>query len=107
VLLTWHLPNEVKTSELYHSGKQMNEKRRSIHSDLNRLDSISDKEIDYSDSPETDEKFWNDAELVLKTPKTPLTIRIDSDVLSWFKSHGKGYQTIINAVLKSYMSANR
>jgi uncharacterized protein (DUF4415 family) len=84
----------------------MKEKRMSIHSDLNRLESTSDKDIDYSDSPETDEKFWKDAELVLKASKTPLTIRIDSDVLSWFKSHGKGYQTKINTVLKSYMSAH-
>ena len=82
----------------------MKEKQRRIHSDLKRLD---DAEIDYSDSPATDEKFWKDAVMVLPNRKTSLTIRLDNDVLDWFKSQGKGYQTKINAVLKSYVSAQK
>lgn len=45
----------------------------------------------------------------LKMPKTKprISIRLDADVLEWFKSHGKGYQTRINAVLRTYMDAHK
>jgi uncharacterized protein (DUF4415 family) len=46
------------------------------------------------------------SDLVLKTPKKTTTIRIDEDVLLWFKSLGKGYQTKINAVLRAYKQAH-
>ena len=36
-----------------------------------------------------------------------MTLRLDSDILEWFKSKGKGYQTKINAVLRSYIEANK
>lgn len=47
------------------------------------------------------------SELVLKVEKQSTTIRLDSDVLDWFKSMGEGYQTRINAVLRAYMSAHQ
>jgi len=37
--------------------------------------------------------------------KQALSLRIDPDVLVWFKSHGKGYQTLMNAVLRAYVKA--
>jgi len=46
------------------------------------------------------------SELVFRVPKKATTIRIDADVLDWFKSLGKGYQTKINAVLRAYKSAH-
>ena len=46
------------------------------------------------------------SELVFKVTKKTTTIRLDSDVLEWFQSMGKGYQTKINAVLKAYKSAH-
>ena len=56
-----------------------------------------------------DENFWRKARVVMpgERPKTPVTIRLDADVLSWFKSQGKGYQTRINAVLRSFVEAQR
>ena len=68
---------------------------------------MDDKEIDYSDIPETDENFWKNAKLVMPANKSRISIRLDQEVLEWFKSLGKGYQTKINAVLKSYMDAHR
>jgi uncharacterized protein (DUF4415 family) len=41
------------------------------------------------------------------TKKLPLTVRLDEDVLLWFRAQGKGYQTRINAVLRSYMQAHK
>jgi len=65
------------------------------------------REIDYSDIPETDADFWKNAKVHLPKKKTTLTIRIDPEVLAWFQGQGKGYQTKINAILKTYMNAQR
>jgi uncharacterized protein (DUF4415 family) len=40
------------------------------------------------------------------SPKASISLRVDSDVLQWFKSHGPGYQTRINAVLKAFRDAS-
>lgn len=48
---------------------------------------------------------WSKARLVIPEPKTPVSIRLDPDVLAFFKAQGKGYQTRINAVLRAYMEA--
>ena len=61
--------------------------------------------IDFSDIPELDSSFWKDATIVIPAAKTKLTIRIDTDVYQWFNGQGPGYQTRINAVLRSYMEA--
>lgn len=47
---------------------------------------------------------WSKARLVTPQPKKPVSIRLDPDVLAFFKSQGKGYQTRINAVLRAYMN---
>lgn len=74
--------------------------------DFNRLARLKDSEIDYSDIPELDEVFFRNAKLVLPEPKAAVSIRLDKDVLKWFKSQGSGYQTKINAVLKTYVKAH-
>ena len=61
--------------------------------------------IDYSDIPELDDSFWNNAKIEYPENKKPVTLRLDRDVLDWFKSTGKGYQTRINAILRSYVEA--
>jgi len=43
----------------------------------------------------------------LPVPKKPVTLRLDHDVLVWFRTLGRGYQTRINAVLRSYVQATR
>lgn len=70
-----------------------------------RISKLSDKDIDYSNIPETDEKFWSDAEVLFPTKKTHVSIRLDDDIISWFKQFGRGYQTKINSVLKSYITS--
>ena len=49
--------------------------------------------------------FWDAA--VMVSPKEAISIRVDSDVLVWFRDIGPGYQTRINAVLRSYMDKMR
>ena len=55
--------------------------------DWKRLSTMSDKDIDTSDIPELDDQFFAQAEIVVP-PKKPVTLRLDADVLEWFKSHG-------------------
>ena len=67
---------------------------------------MSDEDIDFSDIPELDEEFFKNAKLVERKPRTEaIGIRIDTDVLQWFKQHAKdkGYQTLINDVLRTYV----
>ena len=63
------------------------------------------QKIDFSDIPETDAAFWADAELRLPQNKKGVFLRIDPEILKWFKEKGKGYQTRINAVLRRYVEA--
>ncbi|MDD5469105.1 MAG: BrnA antitoxin family protein [Anaerolineales bacterium] len=73
--------------------------------ELKALSEMPDSEIDYSDIPPLDEGFWERATAnpFYKPVKTHASVRIDSDVLAWLKSQGKGYQTRINAILREAM----
>ncbi len=73
--------------------------------DFKRLRALRDSDIDFSDIPKLGKSFWDTAQLTLPEPKDRLTIRVDHDVVQWLKKHGKGYQTRINAILRSYMEA--
>jgi uncharacterized protein (DUF4415 family) len=73
--------------------------------ELKALSVMPDNEIDHSDIPPLDDAFWKNA---VRNPfyrpiKTSTTVRVDSDVLAWLKSQGKGYQTRINAILREAM----
>jgi uncharacterized protein (DUF4415 family) len=57
------------------------------------------------DAHPTDAQFWKSAKLVLPTPKEIVTIRLDADLLRWFRRE-RGYQTRINAILRAYMQAH-
>ena len=70
--------------------------------DFNRM---RDADIDDSDIPRLDKSFWKTAKLTMPEPKDRLTIRVDRVVVQWLKKAGRGYQTRINAILRSYMNA--
>jgi len=78
--------------------------------DFSRLEAMGDDDIDFSDLPEVPpERFAKT--LVRKglkpvERKVQLTLRVDADVVSWFKAQGRGYQTRINSVLKAYKAAH-
>ncbi len=66
-----------------------------------------DENIDFSDIPELDETFWQQAELVEPDLTEQIALRVKRSVLAYFKAPGKGYQTRINQVLESYVRARR
>ena len=74
--------------------------------DWKHLASMPDKNIDFSDIPELDEAFFKEAKWHPPT-KQPVTIRLDADVLEWFRKQGPGYQTRINRLLRRYMEVSQ
>ena len=66
-----------------------------------------DEDIDTSDIPEV--KDWSDAVVgkFYRPVKEAVSIRLDADILAWFKGQGCGYQTRINEVLRQFMASSR
>ena len=91
------------------SGKPSKAAKRSSRrrADLVRLRSRSDAEIARTSPPELVDlpaDFWQGAVLVMPVAKEAISLRVDEDVLQWFRSLGPRYQTRMNAVLRSYMA---
>ena len=79
--------------------------------DWARVDALTDEDIqkaiasDPDAAPELDDEWFRNA--VLDVPaKVAMSIRVDDDVMGWFRSHGKGWQTRMNAVLRAYAKAH-
>ncbi len=71
------------------------------------LDALPDTAIDCGDIPSLGEEFWRTAQVVRPDErKKQVTLRLDPDMLEWFRAQGAGYQTRINAVLRSYYEAH-
>jgi uncharacterized protein (DUF4415 family) len=85
--------------------------RRKGKTDLGRLKAMSEEQIDEGvrQDPESDPANfdWSQAILVMPRRKGAISIRLDEDVLTYFKSLGAGYQTRINAVLRHFMENAR
>lgn len=81
--------------------------------DWAKFDALTDADIekaiaaDPDAAPILDEEWFRTAEVVLPEPKAPISIRLDREVLDWFKNQGPGYQSRINAVLSAYVKAHR
>ena len=74
---------------------------------LKEIEAIQDQDIDYSEIPEADESFWQRVELQMPQPKKGIYIRLDTDIIDWLKSKGKGYQTRMNAMLRELMRSEK
>ena len=84
--------------------------RRKGETDWARLDALTDKEIEASianDPDWSDDWNWDEAILVIPPKKKAISIRVDEDVLDYFRKEGAGYQRRMNAVLRSYMQQKR
>jgi uncharacterized protein (DUF4415 family) len=79
---------------------------RKGRADLRRVRAMTEAEIEATSPPELSDiphGFWDDAEMVRPPSKEAISLRVDSDVLQWFRSAGPRYQSRMNAVLRSYM----
>lgn len=75
---------------------------------LAKLAAMPDDQIDIADIPEAPEESWQLARRpgLYRPVKKPVTLRLDADVITWFKEHTQehGYQTEINRVLRRYVT---
>jgi len=77
--------------------------------DIRRLRERGDIKPPAPDAPEYDlpDEFWEKAEVVYPERKTPVSLRVDPDVLEWFKAQGPGHLTRMQTVLRAYVEAKR
>ena len=79
--------------------------------DYAALDAMTDEDIAKAVAEDPDaaplDIDWTKARLVLPPGKENVTLRVDRDVLAWFRATGKGFHTRMNAVLRAYMEAHR
>ena len=74
---------------------------------LDAVASMPDEQIDYSDAPYLPDAVWMKAAEQLPHTKKQITLRIDAEVLEFFKHTGARYQSRMNAVLRSYVEAHK
>ena len=90
----------------------MREQGRS-QSDLSRTDAMSEqerqeaREADPTAALSPNPEEWDSLIVDIPLTKEPISLRLDADVIAWFKSTGKGYQTLMNSVLRTYMKAHK
>ena len=93
--------------------KRIPSSRRRGKTDWARVDALSDREIentakaDPDAAPLLDKNWFKQAIVVLPERKVPISLRMDREVVEWFKSRGRRYQSRMNAVLKAYVLAHR
>ncbi len=81
-------------------------------SDWTRVDALTDEDIEraIADDPDAapimDEAWLRNAEVSIPAWKVATSIRVDNDVMDWFKTEGRGWQTRMNAVLRAYAKAH-
>ncbi len=86
-------------------------RRMKDETDYARLDAMTDEDIAKAVAEDPDaaplDIDWTKARLVLPPGKENVTLRVDRDVLAWFRASGKGFHTRMNAVLRAYMEAHK
>ncbi len=101
---------EMEIAVLFRRGKQDGmTKDRTTRSSMDEVMARTGKtRPDAPEGPSLGPDFWRTARIVQpEGPKQQLTLRLDPDIVRFFKKQGKGYQTRINAVLRSFVNAQR
>lgn len=93
-----------------HSANELADmrKRDESRTDWPRVNALSDADVESSIDRDDEGAFdWNNVHVGLPGPKQQLTVRFDAEVIDWFRAQGSGYQTKMNAVLRSYVDAQK
>lgn len=91
-----------------YSSDELMELARQSKTDWTRVMNMSQEEADANADSDPDDftndpEFWKNARLVFPVTKEKVSLRLDSDILDHFRQQGRGYQTMINAVLRAYV----
>ena len=84
-----------------------NDSKSSSETNWERIDQLTESEIDTSDIPPLDDEFFTNADLRLPEGKVPVVMSVDADVFRWFKSQGAEYQNLINKALRIYAEEHK
>jgi uncharacterized protein (DUF4415 family) len=94
-----------------HAAQDLAARRSESRTDWAKAAAMTDEQLEASIAADGDEAGmvmdWDSATVELPKPKADLHMRVDQDVLDFFRQTGKGYQTRINAVLRSYVTRMR
>ncbi len=94
-----------------YTAAELKAKRADSLSDLTKVDAMTDEELERRIAEDEDERGlkpdWTRARLVWPAPKQSVHLRLEQDIIDFFKSHGKGHITRMQAVLKAYVDAHR
>ncbi len=90
----------------------MSEKSTIVRHSLSSIRKTREQKGDptHADAPEAEslgEEFWSTARVIMPRGKTSVHLRLDTDVVEWFKAGGKGHLSRMNAVLRAYVDAHR
>lgn len=86
------------------NGPSMN---KPSQTDWERIEKLTDEEIDTSDIPPLDDSFFAKARLRMPQPQVSVVMHVDADLLDWFKTQGEEYESLINAALRSYVEKRK
>ena len=100
-----------KTTIMRYSIAELEQMRKRSQSDWAASDAMTEEEIEAAIASDPDEAGmvvdWTQATLTFPAPKAVLNMRVDQDVLDYFRGTGRGYQTKINAILRAYVDAQK
>jgi uncharacterized protein (DUF4415 family) len=92
------------------TANEMKEKRASSLTDWHKVDAMTDKELDAVIAADDDERGfvpdWTKVELVLPESKLSVNLRLDREIVEFFKGQGRGHISKMQAVLKAYVDAH-
>jgi uncharacterized protein (DUF4415 family) len=104
---------QKKSDTVRYSAKQIKAKvaRGEDRTDWRKANSVTGKSLEKSIRADADdlhaEPDWAQAVMGVPTPKDHINIRVDHDVVEWFKARGRGYQTLMNNVLRAFVQARQ
>ena len=102
-----------KSDTVRYTAKQIKARiaRGEDRTNWNKIDAVSGTQLEASIRADVDdvrgEPDWMEAIVGIPAPKDHINIRIDHDVLQWFRSNGKGYQTLMNNVLRAFVQTRQ
>src|SRR5271165_389824 len=102
-----------KTDTVRYSAKQIKAKiaRGEDRTDWRKANAVTGRKLEASIRADVDdvqgEPDWTQATMGVPAPKNHINIRVDHDVLAWFKANGRGYQTLMNNVLRAFVQSRQ
>jgi len=73
---------------------------------LDEIRTIKDEDIDYSDIPELDDEWFENA-ILIKSQTREISVELDNDIVEWYRSHDQNYPARINSILRAYMNKHK